>query len=313
MFPNTNQVANAVIDPRTTVRRKLLGSLIASGGALVLAACGGGGSDSSSADAVANRGKRGLGGGASSGSGASAPAGASGTASTSISTSTVANAAAQMQLPHEAHPNGVPLDYDWAAAPVIWQPAPPAGFTSMTGWGEIQFAAGAGTTAAADTVQMQNYNTYLLSSSGQLTLVQSQGSIDGAQNAPTFAGNTAYPTQLSNSGGITTVLLNPSEAFQFFPPNRTAIPAGTVGVITTVQAKISAPAGVTDPNINNSYILALGADWWLSESAQWSASTINNYGVGTGRFVFLTTEWQSFTFTSIQNPSAALAATTFNC
>ncbi|WP_213768730.1 hypothetical protein [Caballeronia sp. dw_19] len=313
MFPNT-EIENAVLDARIAMRRKLLGSLIAGGGALVLAACGGGGSsDSSDAAAVANRSRRGLG-GASSAPAASAPAAASsGATSTTVAQSTVGNAAAQMLLPHEAHPNGVPLDYDWAAAPVIWQPTPPAGFTAMTGWGEIQFAAGTGTTAAADTVQLQNFNTYVLNSSGQLTLVQSQGSIGGAQNLPTFAGNTAFPTQITNAGGITTVLLEPTEAFQFVPPNRVAIPAGTQGVITTVQAKISSPSGATDPNINSSYILALGADWWQSMTAEWSSTTTNNYGVGTGRFVFLTTEWQSFTFTSIQNPSAALAATTFAC
>jgi len=310
MFPN-NQVENTVVDARVAIRRKLLGSLIAGGGALVLAACGGGGSgNSSDAAAVANRSRRGLGGASSASAASSASSAATSTAGTLQST--IGEAVSQMQLPHMAHPNGVPLDYDWAAAPVVWQSTPPAGFTAMTGWGEIQFAAGAGTTAAADTVQLQNYNTYLLDSSGKLTLVQNQGSIDGAQNLPTFAGNTAFPTQISNSGGITTVILEPTEAFQFFPPNRVVVPAGTQAVITTVQAKISAPGGATDPNINKSYILALGADWWKSMTAQWSSTTINNYGVGTGRFVYLTTEWQSFTFTSIQNPSAALAATTFN-
>jgi polygalacturonase len=55
MFPNNNKVENTVVDTRSAVRRKLLTSLLAGSGALVLAACGGGGSDSSNLDAVADR------------------------------------------------------------------------------------------------------------------------------------------------------------------------------------------------------------------------------------------------------------------
>jgi hypothetical protein len=309
MFLNDKIVENAVENSRIAMRRKLLTSLVAGGGALVLAACGGGGGDSSSAEAVANRGRNGRGtSSTSTTSSSSTTASSASSGSTTSLQTTVGNAAAQMLLPHEANPNGVPLDYDWAAAPVIWQSTPPSGYTAMTGWGEIQFAAGTGTTAAADTAQLQNFNTYLVSSSGQVTLVQDQGSIDGMQNLPTFANNTAFPTTMSNSGGVTTVLLEPTEAFQFYPPNRTTIPSGTVGVVVTVEARISPPSGATDPNINKSYILALGADWWQSMTAQWP----NNTGVGNGRFVYLTTEWQTFTFTSIKNPSTALAATVIN-
>ena len=311
MFANNNQIENTVVDTRNAVRRKLLGSLIAGGGALVLAACGGGGSGSDSSDvaAVANRSRRGLG-GASSASAASAPAAASSTAtSTGPLQSTIGEAIAQMQLPHMANPNGVPLSYEWAAGPVVAEPTPPSNFTAMTGWGEIQFAAGAGTTAAADTAQLRNFMVYVLDSSGQLTLVQDQGSLDGAQYLPTFANNTTFPTQMTNSAGVTTVTLDPTKAFQFYP-DRAAIPPGTQGVVVTVEAKISAPVGVTDPNINSSYILALGADWWQSMTAVWDDLT-TNYLVGNGRFVFLTTSWQSFTFTSIQGTSAAVAATTF--
>ncbi|SED08580.1 hypothetical protein SAMN02787142_2521 [Burkholderia sp. WP9] len=308
MLLNNKQVINTAVAPRIAMRRKFLTSLVAGGGALVLAACGGGGSDSSNPDAVANRWRKSSGGASSTSptSSASAPAAASSsTAATGTLQSTVGEAAAQMLMAHEANPNGVPLSYDWAAAPVIWQPTPPSDFTAMTSWGEIQFAAGPGTTATADTAQLRNFKTYVLNSSGQLTLVQNEGSIGGALNLPTFAGNTDFPSQISNSSGVTTLGLDPTKAFQFVPPNRVPIPAGTQGVVVTVEARISSPAGATDPNINTSFILSLGADWWQSMTAQWP----NNTGVGQGRFVFLTTEWQTFTFTSIQKPSAALAAT----
>jgi hypothetical protein len=315
MLSKNNQVENTAVESRTAVRRKLLGSLVAGSGALVLAACGGGGSDSSGADAVANRGSRGRNNSSSSSAASSTSAASSAsttTATTDTGSTTVGAAIQQMQMPHEALPNGVPTSYDWAAAPVVWQAAPPAGFTAMTGWGQIQFASGAGTTAAADTVQLRNFITYALNSSGQLTVVQNQGTIAGSLMLPTFANNTSFPTQMTNAGGVTTVTLNPNESFQFWPTNRSPLPAGTQALVVTCEAKISPPAGATDPNINKSYILSLGADWWQSMTAQWNSSYSTNAGVGNGRFVYLTTDWQGITFTSIQNASAALSATSFN-
>ncbi|WP_188131054.1 hypothetical protein [Paraburkholderia panacisoli] len=312
MFPNHNQVENTVVDPRIAVRRKLLASLIAGGGALVLAACGGGGSDSSVPDAVANRSRRG-GSGASSASPASSASTAANTSAGSSAPlqSTIGAAVQQMQMAHQAKPNGVPDGVAWAMAPVLEYPTPPSNFTAMTGWGEIQCAVGAANTATAATVEMRNFRTYAMDSSGQLTLVQNQGSLDGALMLPTFADNTTFPTQLTNSGGITTTTLDPTKAFHFYP-DRSTIPAGTQRLVVTMEAKISAPAGVTNPSIDNSYILMLGADWWESMTAQWNYLT-TNFLCGSGRFVYLTTSWQAFTFTSIQNPSASVAATPFVC
>ena len=319
MFPNNSQVENTVVDTRLAVRRKLLTSLVAGSGALVLAACNRGGSDSSDPAAVANRSRSPRSRASSSNAANSAsPASSAGTSASSSTTttagalqSTIGDAAQQMQMPHEAKPNGVPDGYAWAEAPIVRQPTPPSNFTAMTGWGEIQCAVGSATTATAATAQLRNFRTYVLGSSGQLTLVQDQGSLDGAQYLPTFADNTTFPTQMTNSGGVTTVALNPTRAFHFYP-DRAAIPPGTQGVVVTVEAKISAPVGVADPNINSSYILALGADWWQSMTAEWDYFK-TNYLVGSGRFVFLTTSWQGFTFTSIKNASASVLATPFAC
>ncbi|WP_429250794.1 hypothetical protein [Paraburkholderia sp. GAS333] len=225
---------------------------------------------------------------------------------------TVAQAVAQMQLPHEANPKGVPISYDWAAAPCIWQSTPPSGFTAITGWGQVQFANGSGTTAAADVLQLRNFKTYVLDSSGGLTLVQDQGTIAGALMLPTFADNTSFATELTNSGGVTTVTLNPADSFQFWPSDRTTLPAGAQGVITTCEAKIAAPTGTTDPNINTSYIISLGADWWQSLTAGWNSSYSTNAGAGNGRFIYLTTDWQTVSFTTIQNASSTLSATSFS-
>jgi hypothetical protein len=278
------------MDEKMAVRRKLLGSIIAGSGALALGACGGG-NDSSADGAVSKR---------------------TVVDAATPSTTTVGTAAIQMWYAHEAYPNGVPLSYDWAAAPVIQTPTPPAGFTAATGWGEVQFVAGPGTTAAADIVYIRNFRTYTLNSDDTLTLLQNEGSLDGSLMLPTFADNTSFPTTISNSNGVTQATLDPTKAFQFWPTDRVTIPVGTQGVITACEAKIAMPAGSSgDSNIDRSYILALGADWWLSLSAPWD-NFKTNAGAGSGRFVYLTTYWQGFTFTTITNASDALSNTVFS-
>lgn len=304
MFLDYKQTAEDA-DSRIASRRKVLTSLIAGGGALVLAACGGEGGASSDPAAVDKRSKRNPG-GASAASAVTAPA----TSTIGTGSTTVGAAVQQMQLPHEATPNGVPGGYDWAEAPVIQNATPPANFSAMTGWGQIQAAAGLNVAAVAATVQLRNFRTYFLNSSGQLILGQNDGSLGGSLMLPTFANNTSFATQMTNSGGVTTVGLDPTKAFQFWPSNRAPIPAGTQGMVCTVEAQLVAPTSKSPSDYDTSYILALGSDWWESMTAVWD-NYITSAGVGTGRFVYLTTDWQGFTFTSIQNASASVSATSF--
>lgn len=304
MLPNQNQAENTVVDTRIAVRRKLLASLIAGGGALVLAACGGGSSDSSQPDAVANRSRRG---------GTAANPSTDNTADTLQST--IGDAAQQMQMPHEARPWGVAVSpqFPWADAPIVYNPTPPAGMTAMIGFGDVHFAEGAPTPVGGDTIQLRNFKTYILTSSNQLVLVQNPDTITGAQYYPDYRDDTHFQAQMSNSGGVTSVVLDPAMTFHFFPADRIQIdPANVKGVVVAVEAKVSSPAGTTDPNINNLYLMGMGADWWTTVNAQWDNQTTNP-GVGDGRYVFLTTSWQAYTFTSIKAPSASVAAMSFAC
>jgi hypothetical protein len=301
-----------VIDSRTAMRRKLLGSLIAGGGSLLLAACGGG-SESTDPTAVANRFRIKHG---NAGSAASAPsatnAAASSTATSTptVGQTTIGAAAQQMKMPHEARPYGIAhsAQFPWADAPMVYNATPPAGMNAMIGFGDIHLASGAPTPLAGDTAQIRNFKTYLLMASGELQLVQNPTTLTGAQYYPDYSNDTNFPAQMTNSNGVTSVVLAPDRTFHFFPESRVQIDAPNVkGVVVTMEAKVSSPTGSTDPNINKTYLMGVGADWWTNVNAQWDNQTTNP-GVGDGRYVFMTTDWQGFSFTSILNPSATVAS-----
>jgi hypothetical protein len=291
----------------------LLAWTIAGSGAVVLLSACGGGSDSSTPDSVANRARRNHGSGGNTSAAASSSTAASSTTAASTGStpaqSTIGAATQEMQMAHEAKPNGVATSYQWANGPDITNAYPPAGMTAMTGWGDIQFAVGAPQPAGTTTAQLRNFKTYVLTSSG-LQLMQSPSALGGGLQNPDFSNDTYYPTQMSSSGGVTSVVLDPSKSFQFFPTTRENIPSGTLGVVTTVEAQIS--SSTNDPNINKEFILALGADWWTTLTANWDNNKTNP-GVGDGRYVFLTTSWQCYTFTSITGESPTVAATPFAC
>ncbi len=45
-------------------------------------------------------------------------------------------------------------------------------------------------------------------------------------------------------------------------------------------------------------VMAIGADYWLNETAEWD-NFRTNAGVGGGRYKYVTTDWQSFNFTTV--------------
>jgi len=228
--------------------------------------------------------------------------------------STIGDAVRQMQQPHQADPNGVPPSYSWAAQPVIQAGnRPPANFKAITGWGQVFLASD--TSPIKRTISLRNFKTYVLNNANQLVPVQSATSLDGSQFNTDYANNANTPASISNTAsGLTTVPTDPTKSFQFWPSEGKAAfdPSTLKGIIVAVEAKIDAPAGTTDPLINNNYVLSVGADYWLATNSVWD-NYRSSAGVGTGRFTFLTTSWQCYTMTTITGQDLTILPMAFAC
>jgi hypothetical protein len=201
----------------------------------------------------------------------------------------VGTAVQQMQMAHEATPDGVPLSYDWQARPVIQAGnRPPGGFHAITGWGQI-FLSSKATPVTLD-VSLRNFRTYRLSRSGDLQLIQSTNTLDGAQFNPDYRGNVNIAAQIgADANGYTTVVTNPRAAFHFWPS------AGKVkfdsqnmaGILVAVEARINLKDGQAAADVDNKYVLSVGADYWAAVDSTWN-NYRSNAGIAIGRFQFLT-------------------------
>ncbi|SMG44105.1 hypothetical protein [Paraburkholderia susongensis] len=228
--------------------------------------------------------------------------------------STIGDAVQQMQMAHEATPTGVPPSYSWQAQSVIQAGnRPPGGFHAITGWGQIFRASGAAPVTL--NVSLRNFRTYLLQTSGDLQLLQSTNTLDGAQFNPDYQGNVNTPAEIGvDSNGYTSVVTNPNLAFQFWPS------AGKVnfnsrnlaGIVVVVEARINPANGQAAADVDNKYILSVGADYWAAVNSVWD-NYRSSAGVATGRFQFLTTEWKCFTMTTVPERNSAALPVLFAC
>jgi hypothetical protein len=224
---------------------------------------------------------------------------------------TLETIAEDMSLPHEAPPHGVPGSFDWAKGPRLGMGNEPGEFRAVTAWGQV-YEAAQGNPAVNTRVQIRNIRTYILSrQDGLWHLVQSSTGAEGAAYVEDFAGDVNKPPETRREeDGSLSVKAGGGYNFHFWPTSgRAAIDPGDIaGVFTTVQARLI----VDDPSLPDDrsqarYLLSMGADYWLSLSAQWDEWKTNG-DVGIGRFKVVTSGWRAVNMTTLdleallQNP-----------
>jgi hypothetical protein len=203
----------------------------------------------------------------------------------------------------QGYPLGVPTSYSWYGGDSGGTDStPPSNFSSVTGWGQIYPEAGEPVDSTA-TVQIENFQTYVLLSNGSWELVQNQATdgIDGAHYVADFSGNSSIPwSETTSSDGSVSVDAPPSGYNDHYYPGvrGTYTPGTVVGVFVEASVKTN------DASAN--LVANLGADWWASSTASFVSGFSNNPGVGQSDWVKLTTQYQSLYFTSLT--AAQLAA-----
>lgn len=215
---------------------------------------------------------------------------------------TVDEIIADMQLPHDARPHGVPSSYDWAHGPRVgYGNQPPADWGAIIPWGQV-YECAEGHTAANTRVQIRDARLYIRSRrGGDWRQLQHSASVQGAAYREDFQGDVSRPAdeRPEPDGGLS-VTVGGGYNYHFFTTRESIDPADIGGVFTTIEARlIVGDAKQSDDRDRACYLLSMGADYWRSLDAQWNASFSNNGDVAVGRFKRITNEWQSFNMISL--------------
>ena len=218
-------------------------------------------------------------------------------------TNTLQTIANDMHLPHATKLHGVPDAYDWANKPRLGRGNDPGAFKAFIAWGQV-YESAQGNLAINTRVQLRNLEAFLLSKkTNQWTRLQFSADVEGAAFKEDFANNASQPPQQRREpdGGVS-VTAGGGYNFHFWCScgRSTIDPLDIAGVFTTVQARlILNDAKIADDRATAQYLLGMGADYWLDQSAQWKADWSANGDVGIGRMKFVTNDWQAFNMTTV--------------
>lgn len=209
--------------------------------------------------------------------------------------------AADMQLPHEGQPHGVPFTYDWALKPRLGLGNTPGTFAAMTAWGQV-YEDAQGNPATNTRVEITGLKAYMLSKRDHhWHLLQDGQQIDGAAYREDFANDVNQPADMrSDADGRISVSAGGGYNYHFWPAGRASIDPGDVaGIFTTVQARLVLDnPEEPDDRAQARYLLSMGGDYWRDLHAPWDNFRTNG-DIGIGRFKYVTSAWQSFNMTTL--------------
>ena len=214
------------------------------------------------------------------------------------------NEAADMFLPHEALPHGVPDGYGWKKKPVIEYGAKmPANFKKIIQWGQV-YAEQSLPNPDKDfpniRVHLRNMKIYIYQKDNTWKVLESNAGIGGAHYVENFSGDVNKPAVIHNEpGGGISAQAGSGFNFHFWGSMQNVDPNNLKGCFVVCEARLIGVQG----NQNPKYILNVGADYWrdagLPHSSVWTVpagAPYNIAGLGMGRFKYVTTEWQYFSF-----------------
>jgi Ca2+-binding RTX toxin-like protein len=208
-----------------------------------------------------------------------------------------------MTLAGEGKPHGVPDYYGWSIKPRIYKGNDPGDFQAMIAWGQVYEEAG-GNPATNSRVQLQNIQTFILSkSTGQWVKIQDSQAVDGAAFRENYVGNVNRPANgIKLPDGSIAVTAGQGFNYHFWPASgKIEIdPNDIAGIVTSVEARlvVADPSQPDDRNSAN-YVLNMGGDYWRNTSVPWNGLDVNNSEIGQGRFKYVTSEWQTFSMSTL--------------
>lgn len=171
-------------------------------------------------------------------------------------------------------------------------PTPPAGYPAVVGLMHAIDINGTGTPSKVEVDWMRLYGTV----NGQTTLLY-EDTFDTHTSLmdwyglysrnPWYAGDklASMPFVIQNSSLIIEPSLIPNRIYHWWNTSRVLIPAGTTRVWLEAKVRITGGAGVQ-----------AGLDYWVSTSASWNGTDVNNTEAGASNWYGnSTTDWQIIT------------------
>ena len=210
--------------------------------------------------------------------------------------------AADMQGKVEGYPHGVPLNYDWANAPVVESGNNSGGWKAITSWGLV-YEAAEGNHATNTRVNIRNVQLWFLQKrTNKWLLLQNTSVPDGAAYVEDFVGDVNKPANIRHeSDGSISVTAGGGYAFHFYPSDRSSInPNDIGGVVAVLQARwITADPSKTDDRSTAHYLAAAGADYWPNVTGELPNGPDSNPGIGVGKLKYVQVNWRSFAMSTV--------------
>jgi hypothetical protein len=201
--------------------------------------------------------------------------------------------AADMRLPHERSPAGVPPEYDWARFPRMGAGNDPGNYTALTGWGQVFSIAGG--QALHIHVQIRCLLMLACIGSARNWVLLQEGGIEGDQYRSDYSGNVSKkPPFFNQTDGIADIRFEAGTAYHFWPKQgRVDLPDKDIGgVLVLLQARTPAiSASDLRTNKITSALVGLGADYWQSKTAIWDGRE-SNRDLAIGRLKTVGAAWQ---------------------
>lgn len=211
----------------------------------------------------------------------------------------VQNIIDDMKLCGEGIPHGVPDRARWKNCPRIGRGNNPKNFKAVIPWGQVYQSATEPSLSINTRVNIRNINIWYLSLSTHKWILWT-GSIDvqGAHYVEDFVDDVHIPVDSyrNESDGSMSVKMIPNYNFHFWSKSgRVPIDSSDVKAVWSYCEARLIPDDETLPDDRDkaSYLLSMGADYWLSLNNRWNG--VNSNGdIGIGRFKKITNEWKAY-------------------
>lgn len=201
---------------------------------------------------------------------------------------------------HEGLAYGVPIGYDWYEGWYKPNEAPPAGFTSVVGWGTVYPKDGdEGTYTGAGNIEIKNMRTYVRLTATQTWLEvqdQNEGFSIGGGDFPADLVGDAFSIEITETGDVaSTPLPALDRTIHWWLNGRGVYDANAVDAVY-VQGEFR----ITE---DEPVVMLVAADWWESASAPFEPDFSNNPTAGSGNWVVLDTSFKKIGFYSLVSNS----------
>ncbi len=200
-----------------------------------------------------------------------------------------------MILPGQGFPHGVDPYWNWYDEAVVDQATPLPQHHAFTSWG-VLYEETRGNPATNTRVLIRNLRAAYYEP-GNHTWHPLQNDDSGIYGKwyreDMYADSSFVSDAVFLPDGSVSARAGNGRCFHFWPQDRVSIDTLTIGgIFATYEAKLISDQPTPDDRLNARYIMAVGGDYWTGVTGG------NNWegNVGSGRFKYVTTDWQNFNF-----------------